>query len=161
MGYIMDLRKIVGARPLIMAGACVLLIDSQDRILLQLRTDNGTWGLPGGSLEPGESMESVARRELLEEVGLTAGDMSLLDIFSGEKFYYKYPHGDEVYNVIAAYVCRDYQGDIRIDEGEVQETKFFSLHDLPELINPPDQPILQTYMDLQGRRVETIGDQVG
>jgi 8-oxo-dGTP pyrophosphatase MutT (NUDIX family) len=47
MGYIMDLRKIVGKRPLIMAGACVILI-SEGRLLLQLRADNGMWGLPRG-----------------------------------------------------------------------------------------------------------------
>jgi 8-oxo-dGTP pyrophosphatase MutT (NUDIX family) len=54
MGYIMDLRKIVGSRPLIMTGSNVILLDSNNRILLQLRTDNNSWGLPGGSMEMGE-----------------------------------------------------------------------------------------------------------
>jgi 8-oxo-dGTP pyrophosphatase MutT (NUDIX family) len=59
LGYIMGLRKIVGTRPLIMSGACVLLVHDST-LLLERRTDNGMWGLPGGSLEPGESMEQVA-----------------------------------------------------------------------------------------------------
>lgn len=41
--YIMELRKLVGTRPLIMAGACVLLC-SEQQLLLQRRTDNGCWG---------------------------------------------------------------------------------------------------------------------
>lgn len=146
MGYIMDLREIVGSRPLIMAGACLLVIDPQDRILLQLRTDNGKWGLPGGSLEPGETMEAVAKRELFEEIGLVAGNLQLFDIFSGEEFYYKYPHGDEVFNVIAAYICREYQGELHLDESEVKEVKFFEISDLPESINPPDKPIIKRYI---------------
>ncbi|GLX68191.1 hypothetical protein MU1_25360 [Paenibacillus glycanilyticus] len=59
MGYIMDLRAIVGSRPLIMTGACVLLCRNE-RLLLQRRSDNGLWGLPGGSMEPGETLEEVA-----------------------------------------------------------------------------------------------------
>jgi len=150
MGYIIDLRKIVGTRPLLMAGACVFLIDKDNRLLLQLRTDNGAWGLPGGSLELGESMEEVARRELFEETGLEATHFTLVNVFSGEEIYYKYPHGDEVYNVVAAYECKDYSGVLIRDEQEVLELKFFELHDLPNEISPPDIPVIRYYLQLQG-----------
>lgn len=66
--YIMELRKLVGTRLLIMSGACVLLCNEQ-QLLLQRRTDNGCWGLPGGSMELGETLEEVAKRELFEEKG--------------------------------------------------------------------------------------------
>jgi hypothetical protein len=39
MGYIMDLRKLVGTRPLIMAGACTLIFNDYGHLLLQRRTD--------------------------------------------------------------------------------------------------------------------------
>lgn len=147
MGYIMDLRQLVGTRPLIMAGACVIVIDPQDRILLQLRTDNGMWGLPGGSMEPGESMEVVAKREMFEETGLLAGELILFNVFSGKEFYYQYPHGDEVFNVVAAYICKNYQGDIKSDETEVMEVSFFNLNEIPEAISPPDRPIIEKYKE--------------
>lgn len=41
--YIKQLRTLVGTHPIIMAGACVILLDSQGRLLLQQRTDNGMW----------------------------------------------------------------------------------------------------------------------
>ena len=44
MSYIMDLRKMVGHRPLLQVGASVIVVDGYGRILLQLRSDNNTWG---------------------------------------------------------------------------------------------------------------------
>lgn len=113
MGYIKELRNIVGSRPLIMVGACVILINNKNELLLQLRKDNHCWGLSGGSMEIGETLEQVAKRELFEETGLTANNLMLLEVFSGQDLYYQYPHGDEVYNVVAAYICKDYKGIIR------------------------------------------------
>ena len=43
MGYIMDLRKVVGHRPLIMTCAGVLIINEENQILLKKRKDNGQW----------------------------------------------------------------------------------------------------------------------
>lgn len=148
MGYIMDLRKIVGSRPLIMVGACVILVNRNDEILLQLRKDNNCWGLAGGSMEIGESLEEVAKRELFEETGLVANKFELFNVFSGEGFYYKYPNGDEVHNVVTAYVCNDYEGILNKDDNEVQELKFFKLSDLPSNMNPPDLPIVLEYLQM-------------
>ncbi|MEJ8303973.1 NUDIX hydrolase [Saccharibacillus sacchari] len=148
MGYITELRKLVGSRPLIMAGACVI-VEQGGAILLQKRTDNGFWGLPGGALEPGESMEQVARRELLEETGLTAGKLELLAVFSGEGLHYSYPNGDEVHNVVTAYVCCDAQGEPFADGEEGSELNFFRIDGLPpvEHWNPADRPALNAYLD--------------
>ncbi|MDQ0721828.1 isopentenyldiphosphate isomerase [Paenibacillus sp. W4I10] len=44
MGYIMELRKLVGSRPLIMAGSCVLVFNEEGHLLLQKRTDSLDWG---------------------------------------------------------------------------------------------------------------------
>ncbi|WP_342601177.1 NUDIX hydrolase [Psychrobacillus sp. FSL H8-0483] len=146
MGYIMDLRKIVGSSPLIMAGACVIVLNKDNRILLQLRKDNNCWGLAGGSLEMGESLEQVAKRELFEETGLVANKLELFNVYSGEKFYYKYPHGDEVYNVVTAYICNDFEGELKKEESEVQELCFFHFTEIPSNISPPDLPIIQEYI---------------
>ncbi|MFY3791349.1 NUDIX hydrolase [Ureibacillus sp. MALMAid1270] len=146
MNYIMELRKVVGTRPLIMVGACVILQNEKREILLQLRKDNNCWGLAGGSLELGETLEQAAKRELYEETGLIANKLELFNVYSGEEFYYKYPHGDEVYNVVSAYICNDYEGKIRIEEGESQAISFFDPHNLPQNISPPDLPIIREFI---------------
>lgn len=142
----MDLRKLVGSRPLIMVGAGVILLDQENRILLQLRTDNNHWGLTGGSLELGETFEEAAARELKEETGLIAKSLTLFNLFSGKEFHYIYPNGDEVYNVVSSYICKDWEGELKIDHEEVKELRFFSPDSLPEHINPADLPILNEFI---------------
>ncbi|MSQ41501.1 MAG: NUDIX domain-containing protein [Dehalococcoidia bacterium] len=55
-------------------GARAILLDARDRLLLfRTRVPGGAveaWITPGGGLEPGESHEAAARRELWEETGL-------------------------------------------------------------------------------------------
>lgn len=145
MGYIADLRKIVGKRLLVMVGASVILLDKNNRILLQLRKDNACWGLPGGSLEPEETLEEVAKRELYEETGLVASNMKLFNTFSGAEFYYKYPNGDEVYNVVSNYICHDYTGQLKMDKESV-DIQFFNMDRLPSNISPPDLPVIREFI---------------
>lgn len=159
-GYISELRKLVGTRPLIMVGANVIVLDSELRILLQLRTDNNCWGLPGGSMDLGESLEEVAKRELYEETNLIANDQSFFNIYSGMDLYYRYPHGDEVYNVVATFICDHYKGELLAEKNEVSSLQFFSLDELPSNISPPDLPMLTGFIQSQrGTKVEnyTLG----
>src|SRR5699024_9843153 len=102
--------------------------------------------LAGGSMEIGETLEQVTKRERFEETGLIANNLTLLNIYSGQDFYYKYPHGDEVYNVIAAYICRDYHGLLKKEKNEVKDLKFFDTVTLPSNISPPDLPIIKEYI---------------
>lgn len=146
MGYIQDLRQQVGTQPLIMVGACVLIFNGDNKLLLQLRKDNKCWGLAGGSMDLGESLEEVAKREMEEETGLSPENLTLFKVFSGQEFYYQYPHGDKVYNVVAAYVCKQYIGTLKVDDFEATEVRFFSLDHLPEKISPPDLPIIDEYL---------------
>ena len=136
MGYIMDLRAYVGHAPLIQVGASVLIEDEQGRVLLQLRTDDRQWSFSAaGSMEPGETPEETARRELLEETGLTARALELYGVYAGPEEHYFYPNGDEVYNVEFAYACRDWSGTLTCQKGEVEDLRFFSLEGLPDALS--------------------------
>ena len=67
-------------RPIVGIGVCLLRPDNGGEVLLARRGRApalGAWGLPGGAQELGETAEQAARRELLEETGLTAGDLVL------------------------------------------------------------------------------------
>lgn len=85
MSYVHSLRALVGHRPLIIAGAAVLIFDKHNRLLLQHRKDNQQWGLIGGSMEIGESLEDTARREVYEETGLELLELEWFELFSGKE----------------------------------------------------------------------------
>ena len=146
-GYILDLRKIVGHRPLIQTGASVLVEDSEGRILLQLRHDNHCWGYPGGSMEIDEELEHTAKRELFEETGLVAEELELFGVFSGKALHYVYPNGDEVSNVDIVYLCKKYSGTLTCQEGEVDDLRFFSADEIPENITAPERVALQKWVE--------------
>lgn len=78
---------------------------------------------------------------------MTANNLTLFNIYSGQDFHYKYPHGDKVYNVVTAYICRDYEGGLRRDENEVHELKFFNFTVLPPNISQPDLPIINEFIE--------------
>ncbi len=133
MGYIEEIRALVGKRPLISVGAGVCVLDGQNQVLLQRRSDNGLWNAPSGIMEPGESLEQTARRELLEEAGLQAGELKLFAIASGAEDHYTYPNGDECYFVTAFFTTREVFGIPKVDGEETLELRYFTLDDLPPL----------------------------
>ena len=146
MGYIMSLRKLVGHIPLLQVGASVIVVDECGRILLQLRSDNNTWGYAGGSVEIDENVEDTTKRELYEETGLIAKEITLLGVFSGKDMHNIYPNGDEVSNIDIVYICKNYDGELKCQPGEVENLKFFDISDLPINIFKPNLPAIEEYI---------------
>ncbi|SEL44890.1 ADP-ribose pyrophosphatase YjhB, NUDIX family [Ruminococcus sp. YRD2003] len=133
MSYISEIRKKVGHDPIIYAGATVLVFNEKGELLLNLRSDTGDWGIPGGGKELGETLEECAVRELKEETDLDADALELVAVLSGDAYHYSYPNGDEVDTIIALYRVRNYSGRLNINDGESTELRFFPLDCLPKL----------------------------
>ena len=77
--------------------SCVAVIfDSERRVLLMRRGDNGQWCLPGGALEAGESATEGTEREVLEETGLRVQVRRLVGIYSSPHRIVEYPGGERV-----------------------------------------------------------------
>ena len=146
MGYVQELRLLVGHRPLIIPGAAVLVVDQQGDLLLQHRKDNQQWGLVGGSMEVGESLEETARRETFEETGLELDELEWFGLFSGQELIYECPNQDIVVNVVAVYIARKFRGTLKIDKQEAYEIRFFQLRELPKYLSPPDRPVIKQYL---------------
>lgn len=154
--YIMDLRKYVGHAPLLQCAGSVIVENEKGEVLLGRRTDNHMWGYSGGSVELGETVEECAKRELFEEMGLEAEELKLFTVNSGPEAHYIYPNGDEVYNVEIVYLCRKYHGEIKRQEEEVEEIRFFSLEEMPSMeeISPPIRPVMKNYLELLRRSIK-------
>ena len=133
MGYIMNLRKYVGHEPLIGVGATTLVFNDKNELLLNLRTDTNTWGIPGGSMELNETIEETAIRELKEEAGISADKLELVSVLSGKDYYFEYPNGDKMSTVIILFKVLNYTGNIKVSDNESKQLKFFALNDLPNM----------------------------
>lgn len=133
MSYISELRQIVGTRPLLSAGTTVIVINHNKEILLNLRSDTNTWGIPGGATELGETVEETAKRELFEETGLDVECLKLLTVLSGKDFFFEYPNGDQLYSVVVLFKAEKVTGELAINDGESYQLQYFGFANLPNL----------------------------
>ena len=121
-------------------GVGVLILDSQDRLLLGKRIvphEQDTWGPVGGHLECGETIEECAIREAAEEVGLEICNPSFLcitnDIFALDKHY--------ISIFMVARVTTD-QKLLNKEPDKVTEWRWFNIGRLPEPLFLPLQNLL-------------------
>ena len=148
-GYMAEMRKLVGHRTIIQCAASIIVVYKEGRLLLGKRADNHLWGYSGGSVEIDEKIEDCARRELFEEMGITAGKMDFFYVNSGPETHYIYPNGDEVSNVEIIYICRDYKGDPKCKDGEMLDLRLFKPEEIDlNMISPPIRPVIAQYLNM-------------
>ena len=143
MGYITEIRKFIGARPLISVGATVIVTNENGEVLFQHRSDTLDWGLPGGSMELTETVEEAALRELYEETGLIADELELIGVFSGPRYYFRYPNGDETYSVIHLFHAKNVKGALEMKDGESLQLSYFHKKNLPDQIEKRAKELLE------------------
>lgn len=119
-------------RPLFQVFAAAVIFDSEGRILLVKLTyqREHPWGLPGGSLEYGETPEEGVRREVREETGWEVQIERLLFVKTWT------PDRVGLY-----YVCRITDGEFQPSD-EVSEFGYFGLNDLPD-VRPLDVELIE------------------
>ncbi len=110
-------------------GVAVIVIQNE-KVLLGKRLNShgsGTWAFPGGHLECGESIEDCAKREVVEETGLSIKNLQCAtftnDIFGEEKKHY-----------VTLFVVSEYDsGELQIKEPDKCENwVWFSWNEFPE-----------------------------
>lgn len=148
MGYVESLRSKIGHCPLILIGSNIILTDRSGRILMQQR-DTGSWGLPGGQMEYGESLEQTAIRELYEETGLVVAPDCLVQMhtFSGGSYEFLLSNGDQISAVTTLFYAEEYEGELRINSHETRALEFFDPLGLPEDTEPEYQTYIKYYLD--------------
>jgi 8-oxo-dGTP diphosphatase len=131
MSYIDWLRSRIGHQKTLIVYGTLILRDGRWRLLLQRRADNGLWGLPGGILEPGETILDCARRELCEETGFTAGELRLTGVYTDPQYDVVYPNGDQVQQYTVCFQAQLCGGQMRLDPQETRALAFFNLAEIP------------------------------
>jgi len=141
MNYIQEMRKRIGHNMLFTLG-CGAIIERDGRILLQHRTDEDNWCIPGGVMEVGEQFEETVKREVLEETGLELSTLYLFGIYSGEKCFVQYPNKDQVYSVQIIFNTSEFKGDLKQIGEESKEHRFFQKSEIPQNLNPRQESFI-------------------
>lgn len=128
--YVKDLRKLVGNAPLLIPHAVTIVINNNNEVLFEVRSDDGFLDFPGGAIEIGEEIESAAKRELFEETGIIANSLELFKIYSGDITHYIYKNGNEIYGIDFVYIVKDYSGSLKPELSEVSKLIYKNVDDI-------------------------------
>jgi ADP-ribose pyrophosphatase YjhB (NUDIX family) len=140
------LRAAVGDdEVLLFVGARAVLRDGAGRVLLVRRSDNGYWALPAGALEIGESILEAAVREVREETGLTATELTPFALYTGKDFIGTNMFGHTYQLHTTAFRVDAWTGELVTRTEETTDARFFPVDALPA---PCSESVEQSLRDL-------------
>ncbi|MDO8563814.1 MAG: NUDIX domain-containing protein [Nanoarchaeota archaeon] len=126
-----------------------VMIFREGKVLLGRRHDNpinagsklngaGTWTMPGGGLEFGESFEMAAKREVKEETGIDIENIKLISINEDMN--------DNAHFVTLGFYSDKFKGEAKIMEpDQIVEWNWFNLHNLPNPLYLPSKKLLNNF----------------
>lgn len=127
-------------------GAQVMLI-RDGQVVLVRHTYKPGWTFPGGGVKKKESVETAVRREAMEEVGGTLGELQLVGIYANL-------HGPTS-DHITLFRCHDFELNGQSDD-EIARVQFFPLDQLPVDIGRGTRRRIEEYLD--GRQPLAYGN---
>ncbi len=108
-----------------------IVYDDKGEILLEKRADNGWWGLPGGHVDVGESVEQTAIREIWEETGIRTRVKRLVGIYSDPQYNVIGAYSDSLIQfVVVIFECEYLSGELAVSE-ESTDIGYFPARNLP------------------------------
>jgi ADP-ribose pyrophosphatase YjhB (NUDIX family) len=113
---------------------CSAILFDEDRknVLLTQRTDNGLWCLPGGMVDPGESIVDGCVREVLEETGLIVKVKRLSGVYSDPNRLIVYPDGNKAHVVVLAIEVEKAGGSLGLSD-ETSGASYFPVETAVEM----------------------------
>jgi 8-oxo-dGTP pyrophosphatase MutT (NUDIX family) len=129
---------------LLFVGARGVIIDD-GRILLIQRSDNRRWALPAGAMEVGEDIAGCAVREVWEETGLRATDLTPFALYTGPGYTFTNEWRHTYQMIMMSFRIDAWEGDLVRVTDETLDARFFPLDQLPD---PPSTILNETLGDL-------------
>jgi len=120
------------ANSLVVAVTAVVVNDHGE-LLLQKRTDNDLWGLPGGAMNIGESIGQAVVREVKEETSLDVEPTGVVGIYSDPGHIIAYADGEVRQEFSICFTARLVGGQLAVGDQESTEVRFVRPSDLDGL----------------------------
>ncbi|MFE9558842.1 NUDIX domain-containing protein [Streptomyces sp. NPDC006703] len=112
--------------------ASAVVIDGMGRILLQRRSDNGMWALPGGTMHLGESLPDCAVRETREETGIEVEVTGIVGTYTNPRHVFAYDDGEVRQEFSICFLARPVAGQLAVSE-ESTDVRWFEPHQIDTL----------------------------
>lgn len=123
----------VGIRGRLLLGVSASIFDSTgQKMLLTRRYDNGRWCVPGGAMEPGESVAEACYREVWEETGLEVRVIQLVGVYSTPHIRLEHPSGNVLQIVVLHFLVEVISGEPGVRE-ETREVGYFSQAEIADM----------------------------
>ncbi|TQS46181.1 NUDIX hydrolase [Cryptosporangium phraense] len=117
----------------VVPSANVVVTNDAGEILMILRTDNGNWAVPGGGMDPGESLPACGVRETKEETGVDCEITGLVGIYTDPKHLIHYTSNDEVRQEFSVVFTARYVGGDPTTSSESREVHWVKPSDVDGL----------------------------
>ncbi len=134
----------------IRAGCGVMIFNDKHELLLGLRNNDrekanselheeGTWTMPGGNIEYGESFEEAGIREAKEETNLDVSDLEVICVQTDKNKYAHY--------ISVGMIAHCYKGNPQVMEpDEIIKWEWFDINNLPKNIFSPSKKTIDCYL---------------
>ena len=128
MAIILSGDRIARAGRLAVGCSAAIFDATRQRILLTRRADNGQWCVPGGYMEPGESLTEACAREVVEETGLHVRVGRLIAVYTTPHRLLTYADGNRWQLVVLHFEAELVGGEAHAAD-ETTEIGYFSLEE--------------------------------
>ncbi|MFE7209315.1 NUDIX domain-containing protein [Streptomyces sp. NPDC057611] len=98
----------------IVPAVTAFVVNDAGDVLLERRSDNGRWGMPGGVQEIGENIASTVVREVLEETGIHVEVVGMVGIFTDPGHVIAFADGEVRQEFSLCFRARPVGGDIKV-----------------------------------------------
>ena len=135
----------------VIRGGCgVIVLNSENKILLGLRNsdealadselhEEGTWTMPGGNIEYGETFEEAGAREAMEEAGIKVDNLEVICVQTDKNEYAHYISVGMLAHII--------EGEPKVMEPDViLKWEWFDINNLPKNIFSPSKKTIDCYL---------------
>jgi 8-oxo-dGTP pyrophosphatase MutT (NUDIX family) len=133
------IRERLGSSLLLIPAVAALVRDREGRVLVHQRPD-GSWSLPAGAVEPGETPARAIAREVREETGLVVRAERIAGVVGGLPCRVRYQNGDEVEFAVTVFDCSVVGGELLQTGEETVALAYVSASELPSRLAFPYPP---------------------
>ncbi len=125
-----------------------IVFNSQGQVLVTQHSQNKNWSFPKGLIDPGQTTQEAAIREVKEEGGVEA---EIIDKVGYNKYVYTM-EGEKIFKVVTYFLMKYISGDPKDHDWEVSEAGWYTPEDaLKQLSFSQDKALLKKALEMYGK----------